>query len=149
MLRRRPLWWATARATQRPLLGYWFAVRVPPGLPYDEPAHWVTVLYYASDHPMPVPGDPSVAYGAQTGPVHYALSALFVDTVGSSDGPRTFTLLRCIGVALVPTLTLLTYRLGWMLHDDPTVADTASAFVAVKPVDAPRWRPRFRTTTYR
>ena len=63
-------------------IGVWLAARVPPGLPYDEPAHWSTVLYYAREHRLPVLGDPGVAYEAQMGPVYYALAGLLVDAGG-------------------------------------------------------------------
>jgi hypothetical protein len=51
-------------------LGIAYAWIVRPGLPYDEPSDWSTVLYYADHRQMPVLGDPGVTYEAQMGPLH-------------------------------------------------------------------------------
>ena len=93
-------------------LGLWFALRVPLGLPYDEPAHWGTVLAYASGHGLPLLGDPGVPYEAQMGPVYYTLAAVLLGVTGGADQPGAPTILRVAGVALMPVLVLLTYRIG-------------------------------------
>ena len=66
-------------------LGVLFALRVPLGLPYDEPAHWETVLFYATEHRLPVLGERGAPYEAQLGPVYYALAAIVVNLTPSDD----------------------------------------------------------------
>ena len=68
MRTRRPASWAAAFAVLGTVIGVWLAFHVPPGLPYDEPAHWSTVLYYAREHRMPVLGDPGVVLRGTDGP---------------------------------------------------------------------------------
>lgn len=79
----RSWWGTTAAAVATTALGLWFALRVPLGLPYDEPAHWGTVLAYASGHRLPVLGDPGVPYEAQMGPVYYTLAAVLLGVTGA------------------------------------------------------------------
>jgi 4-amino-4-deoxy-L-arabinose transferase-like glycosyltransferase len=81
-------------------LGVAYVWVVRPGLPYDEPSHWSTVLYYANHHRMPVLGDPGVTYEAQMGPVSYVVDACVVvlaRAVGLSTA-TAFHLVRLIGL---------------------------------------------------
>ncbi len=55
--------------------GVTFALRVPAGLPYDEPSYWATTQYYALHHRMPVLGHPGVTYEAQHPPLGFVLAA--------------------------------------------------------------------------
>lgn len=57
-------------------LGGLYVALVPPGLPYDEPAHWGNAVFYLDQQRMPVLGEPSATYEAQHGPVAYLLYAL-------------------------------------------------------------------------
>ena len=57
-------------------LGVLYLVAMPPGLPYDEPSHWLNVQYYLEHRRLPVVGDPGVTYEAQMGPVAYVLLAV-------------------------------------------------------------------------
>jgi 4-amino-4-deoxy-L-arabinose transferase-like glycosyltransferase len=117
-------------------LGAVYAWVVPPGLPYDEPSHWSTVLYYADHGQMPVLGDPGVAYEAQMGPVAYVVDALVVH-VGRAAGfsaSGTFHLVRLVGalelcVGVVLLATLIARLLG---HSSPSVA--AVAIFALNPM---------------
>jgi 4-amino-4-deoxy-L-arabinose transferase-like glycosyltransferase len=117
-------------------LGAVYAWVVPPGLPYDEPSHWSTVLYYADHGQMPVLGDPGVAYEAQMGPVAYLVDALVVH-VGRAAGfsaSGTFHLVRLVGalelcVGVVLLATLIARLLG---HSSPSVA--AVAIFALNPM---------------
>jgi 4-amino-4-deoxy-L-arabinose transferase-like glycosyltransferase len=117
-------------------LGAVYAWVVPPGIPYDEPSHWSTVLYYADHGQMPVLGDPGVAYEAQMGPVAYVVDALVVH-VGRAAGfsaSGTFHLVRLVGalelcVGVVLLATLIARLLG---HSSPSVA--AVAIFALNPM---------------
>ena len=115
-------------------LGVWFALVVPLGLPYDEPAHWGTVLAYASEHRMPVLGDPGVPYEAQMGPVYYTLAAWLLSASGGTGQAHAAVILRLVGVALIPLLVVLTYRIGRRMSASPRVSATASAVVATTPL---------------
>ena len=130
----RSTWIVVASAVVATGLGVWFALAVPLGLPYDEPAHWGTVLAYASGHRMPVLGDPGVPYEAQMGPVYYTLAALVLAAAGGADQPHAPTILRLVGVLLLPVLVVLTYRIGRLLSAPPRVSATAAAIVATTPL---------------
>ena len=44
------------------VLGAVYVVAMPPGLPYDEPSHWLNVQFYLEHHRLPVvaaPGSPT------------------------------------------------------------------------------------------
>jgi hypothetical protein len=71
------------------ILGIAFVAVVTPGIPYDEPSHWLNVLYYANHHWIPTIGDPSVSYEAQ----QYAIRIVGAVRVcpsrcGTADAPR-------------------------------------------------------------
>ena len=82
-------------------LGAIYAWIVNPGLPYDEPSHWSTVLYYANHHRLPVLGDPGVTYEAQMGPVAYVVDAFVVHLARAAglSASVTFHLVRLVGAA--------------------------------------------------
>jgi 4-amino-4-deoxy-L-arabinose transferase-like glycosyltransferase len=128
-------WWVvTAAAVATTALGAWFALVVPLGLPYDEPAHWGTVLAYASGHRLPVLGDPGVPYEAQMGPVYYTLAALLLSALGGTDQPHAPTILRLLGVCLLPVLVVLTYRIGRLMSASRPVAASAGAVIGTTPL---------------
>jgi 4-amino-4-deoxy-L-arabinose transferase-like glycosyltransferase len=129
-----PAWVVAAAAAVATGLGLWFALAVPLGLPYDEPAHWGTVIAYASEHRMPVLGEPGVPYEAQMGPMYYTLAALLLNALGGVDQAHAATLLRLAGVVLLPLLVLLTYRIGRQLSASPAVSAGASTVLAVTPL---------------
>ena len=103
-------------------LGAVYAWAVEPGLPYDEPSHWSTVLYYTDHMRMPVLGDPGVTYEAQMGPVAYAVDAVAVGAVRTAGGSTetAFRLVRLLGViefaaaaVVVASLTRRLVPVGW------------------------------------
>jgi 4-amino-4-deoxy-L-arabinose transferase-like glycosyltransferase len=130
----RSPWWTAASAVVAVGLGVLFAVRVPLGLPYDEPAHWGTVLFYATQHRLPVLGEPGASYEAQMGPVYYTLAALLLSVMGGAEQPQAATVLRLAGVVLLPVLVVLTYRIGRLMSASPAVSAGASAVLAVTPL---------------
>jgi hypothetical protein len=126
--------WTAANAVVAAALGVMFALRVPLGLPYDEPAHWENVLFYATEHRLPVLGEPGASYEAQMGPVYYVLAAFVVNLTPSPDRTTQATVLRLVGVALLPVLVVLTHRLGRLLSPRPIVAILAATLVATMPL---------------
>jgi D-alanyl-D-alanine carboxypeptidase (penicillin-binding protein 5/6) len=98
-------------------LGIAYAWIDRPGLPYDEPSHWSTVLYYANHHRLPVLGDPGVTYEAQMGPVAYVVDAAVVRLARAAglSASSAFHLVRLVGVvelcAAVVLVGILTRRL--------------------------------------
>lgn len=68
------------------VVGIVFAVRVRPGLPYDEPSHWATSLDYGRLHALPILGRPGVPYEAQQGPIAYVLTSLLSGVVHAFGG---------------------------------------------------------------
>ncbi len=126
----RPVAWvATAAGTVLALLYAWLT---PPGLPYDEPAHWGNVLFYGQHHRMPELGEPGATYEAQMGPGYYAPASLVAALVG--DGDVGFYVVRVLGGLLVPVLALLTYRLAMVVQADTVTASFAAGFVALNPL---------------
>jgi 4-amino-4-deoxy-L-arabinose transferase-like glycosyltransferase len=120
----RPLTLARARSATLILagltlgMGSIYAWVVKPGLPYDEPSHWSTVLFYVHHGRMPVLGRPGVTYEAQMGPVAYVVDAVIVrvsEAAGASQN-TAFHLVRFAGVAelalAVAVLCALTRRLA-------------------------------------
>jgi 4-amino-4-deoxy-L-arabinose transferase-like glycosyltransferase len=83
------------------VLGAAYAWIVNPGLPYDEPSHWSTVLYYADHQQLPVLGDPGVTYEAQMGPVAYVIDAFVVHLARNAglSASAAFHLVRLVGAA--------------------------------------------------
>ncbi len=81
------------------VVGLTFALRVPAGLPYDEPSYWATTQYYAFHHRMPVLGHPGVTYEAQHPPLGFVLAALGrgVGTVFSSGTWLPLVFSRAVG----------------------------------------------------
>lgn len=90
-----------------------FVVAVPPGLPYDEPAHWINVQYYARELRMPVLGEPGTSYQSQQGPTTYVLAAAVVRLVGFLGGGEIaqFYVLRAVFAAQLLVLVWLTGRI--------------------------------------
>ena len=111
------------------------AMLVPAGLPYDEPAHWSNVLYYAEHLRPPVLGEPGVSYQGQQTPLFYAIAAVIVRLVGEADA--AFLAARLLGVAGSVALTLLTGAiLARSVPSRPTVIVAGTAFIALNPMFA-------------
>ena len=116
------------------LLGIVYVFSVPPGLPYDEPPHFSTVQYYATNARMPVLGAPGTNYEAYQAPLYYTLAAL-VDGMVRPLGLRPeFYLLRLSGLMLLVPLGLFAYRVAARVFGkDSTPALLATAFVCLNP----------------
>ena len=82
------------------VLGCVYVWVVPAGLPYDEPSHWSTVLFYADHGRMPVLGQRGVTYEAQMGPIAYVLAAIVVHLtrVAGMSVETSFHVVRLLGV---------------------------------------------------
>jgi 4-amino-4-deoxy-L-arabinose transferase-like glycosyltransferase len=117
-------------------LGVIYAWIVTPGLPYDEPSHWSTVLYYANHHRLPVLGDPGVTYEAQMGPVAYIVDAFVVDlaqAAGLSASVR-FHLVRLVGAAELCTAVVLVAMLMRRFLHGSWLRAAAVAIFALNPM---------------
>jgi D-alanyl-D-alanine carboxypeptidase (penicillin-binding protein 5/6) len=114
-------------------LGLAAALLVPAGLPYDEPAHWSNVLFYADRLALPVLGEPGVTYQGQQAPLYYAIAAAVVRLVG--DAEAAFLAVRLLGVVGAVALTLM---MGGILvrsiPNRPLVIVLGTAFIALNPM---------------
>ena len=92
---------ALALATVTLVVGAIYVFQVPAGLPYDEPAHWSTVVYYADHMRLPVLGDRGTTYEAQQGPLSYTVDALAIRATHAIGASETFAfdVVRLLGVA--------------------------------------------------
>lgn len=109
-----------------------FALRIPLGLPYDEPAHWANVLFYAEHLRLPVMGVDPVRYEAQQTPLFYTVAAMIVRIVGESAGPIAVRLFNCAGhVAMV---ALVWRILKAVAPSSAWMAPAGAVFIAVNPM---------------
>jgi hypothetical protein len=116
-------------------LGLTAALLVPAGLPYDEPAHWSNVLYYAERLVLPVLGEPGVSYQGQQTPLSYAIAAGVVRLVGDADA--AFLAVRLLGVAGSVAMTLLIGAiLVRSIPNRPAVIILGTAYIALNPMFA-------------
>jgi 4-amino-4-deoxy-L-arabinose transferase-like glycosyltransferase len=108
---------------------------VPAGQPYDEPAHWSNVQYYAHQERMPELGKLGVSYEAQMGPIYYALAAAIArPTEALFNEEAAFYAVRVAGVFLVGAAVLLTFALSISLMPGRRgVALAAAAFMGLNP----------------
>ena len=118
------------------VLGVAYVVIVKPGVPYDEPSHWLNVLYFAHHHRIPTIGDPSVSYEAQQPPLAYAVAGLVVGLVHTVTSLRAaFYATRIVGglewlAAMVFAWRLLTR----LLPDQECERQVAFAVLALNPM---------------
>lgn len=89
-----------------------YAVRIPPGAPADEPAHFLNVKYYAHHARLPVLGDKEVGYEGQMGPVYYVVAGALYRILSPISEKTAFYALRIGGSLLVVPMTLLGGRLA-------------------------------------
>lgn len=114
-------------------LGVLAALGVPAGLPYDEPAHWSTVLFVARHGALPVLGEPGVTYEGQQAPAFYIVAAWLVQVFGS--GSVGFTAVRLFGVlGAVALAWLVALLLRRTVPGQPAVIVAGTAFVALNPM---------------
>ena len=81
------------------VLGIVFALRIPHGLPYDEPSYWNVTSFYARFHRMPVLGHPGVTYEAQHPPLAFVFGAVGrnLGTLFGSGRDAGLTATRVVG----------------------------------------------------
>jgi 4-amino-4-deoxy-L-arabinose transferase-like glycosyltransferase len=123
------LWIALAAAL---VLGLAYALTVPQGLPYDEPSHWATVVYYAHHWTLPVLGHRGVTYEAQMGPVAYYVDAVVYRAcrgigLGAS---ASFDFVRLTGVVAFAASALVLWRLVRYSATRLSVATAVLVFAA-------------------
>jgi Co/Zn/Cd efflux system component len=118
------------------ILGIAFVAVVTPGIPYDEPSHWLNVLYYANHHWIPTIGDPSVSYEAQQPPLAYAIAGIVAGPVRHLATLRAaFYAIRIVGgVEWLVTLVFAWRILGRLLPDGSIARSVAFAFLALNPM---------------
>ena len=128
--------WVGALAVAAGAFALLAALLVPAGLPYDEPAHWSNVLFYAHHLRPPVLGEPGVSYQGQQAPLYY-LFAAGITGLFFGDTDAAFLAVRLLGVAGSVALTLLTGAiLGRSIPDQPAAIIVGTAFVALNPMFA-------------
>lgn len=126
--------WAPLAASA--ILGTAFVIVMPPGLAYDEPSHWLNVLYYVDHWRMPVLGDPGVSYEAQMGPVAYVLDALVAGPLRALGGEgAAFYGVRVLGLAQhLVFVALIAVLAGRALPDLPGAGLVAATAAGLNPM---------------
>ncbi len=116
------------------LLGAVYAFCVPPGLPYDEPAHFYTVRYYATHLRLPALNEPGANYEAYQAPLYYSAAAV-LDRLAQPLGIRAeFYLIRFSGLLLLVPLGLFAFRVSSRAFGkDSTLSLLATAFICLNP----------------
>ena len=91
---------------------YVFVIR--PGLPADEPSHWLNVLFYARHWRLPLPGDRGVTYEARQPPLAYAAAALVYVGVHAVTGSLRagFYGVRLLGALEIGAASWLAWRVA-------------------------------------
>lgn len=116
------------------VMGAALALVVPAGQPYDEPAHYSNVEFYAEHHRMPVLGEPEVHYEGQMGPGYYVPAAAVLLVTGTIEDPRAGLLtLRLCWLLLIPCLAWGTYRLTRVMGSPAPWAVVAVGLVVLNP----------------
>ena len=118
------------------VLGAIYVWVVKPGLPYDEPSHWSTVLYYADHQQLPVLGHPGVTYEAQMGPVAYVVDAFVVRLAQAAglSASAAFHLVRLVGAGELCAAVILVGRLMTRLLGRSWSVAAAVALLALNPM---------------
>jgi D-alanyl-D-alanine carboxypeptidase (penicillin-binding protein 5/6) len=118
------------------VLGTVYARVVNPGLPYDEPSHWSTVLFYAHHYSLPVLGQRGVTYEAQQGPVAYFVDAAAVHVIQALglSVHVAFRVVRVVGVLELAGTVLAVAALIYRMVPSPVAATLAVAVFALNPM---------------
>jgi len=107
---------------------------VPADLDLDEASYYDTVRFYATQHAMPVLGEPGVSYEGQMGPVYYIPAAAVQAVFGSLGADAGFYAVRGLGVLLLLAMVGLTYALASRLAPARReVALVAATIVGLNP----------------
>ena len=72
------------------LVGLFFAFLIAPGIPYDEPAHYMNAKFYAKFGRLPVAGEPETSYESRHGPIAYFIDALVLRCAQGLDEKTAF-----------------------------------------------------------
>jgi hypothetical protein len=127
--------WLLAVLVGTGLLGVIYIAVMPPGLPYDEPSHWLNVQFYLEHRRMPVIGEPGVTYEAQMGPVAYVVSAIAAAPWWQASHEAAFYAIRTLGLLELIALVTLVWRLTRKaLPGQPSAALLAAALLGVNPM---------------
>lgn len=113
------------------VLGIAAAATVTPGLPYDEPAHWANVQFFAEHWRLPVLGEPGVGYQGQQTPLYYVMAAA-ASTVAGDAGFVVARLLGVVGLVVLVFLTALI--LDAIAPQKPLLTVAGAAFIALNPM---------------
>lgn len=114
------------------VLGVVAAFVMPAGLPYDEPAHWSNVLFFAEERRLPILGEPGVSYEGQQTPLYYVGAASLVALLGADAG---FTGVRLLGVVGQVVMTGLIAAILLRAAPERTLVIIAgTAFIALNPM---------------
>jgi hypothetical protein len=118
------------------VLGAIYVWVVQPGLPYDEPSHWATVLFYSHHTKLPVLGDPGVTYEAQMGPIAYVLDGTIVRLAqaASLSSAVAFHVVRLVGAAEFAFAVVLVGKLTKRFLGRSSVQSAAVALFALNPM---------------
>jgi len=106
------------------------AFALPAGLPYDEPAHWSNVLFFAEMRRLPVLGELGVEYEGQQTPLYYVLASLLTNVT-----EENLFMVRTFGAVGFVALTGLTAAIAsYVSRNRPLVTIAATAFIAFNPM---------------
>ena len=127
--------WALALLVSTVTLGIGYIVVTPPGLPYDEPSHWLNVQFYLEHHRLPVVGEPGVTYEAQMGPVAYVLLSLVAAPWWPASPETAFYAARSLGLLELVALMVVAWRLTRKVFPDrPPAPLLAAALLGLNPM---------------
>jgi len=124
------------------VVGVLTALYVIPGLPSDEPAHWLNVIYYGAHHRMPRVGSPGASYEAVQGPVAYIPLALVAGAVRSvaSNPSLPFYAARMVdGIEFLLAAVVLWRLLGRLVAPSPGRVVALACFVLSPMLVAMSW----------
>jgi len=124
------------------VVGVLTALYVIPGLPSDEPAHWLNVIYYGAHHRMPRVGSPGTSYEAVQGPVAYIPLALVAGAVRSmaSIPSLPFYAARIVdGIEFLLAAVVLWQLLGRLVPPSPGRVVALACFVLSPMLVAMSW----------
>lgn len=82
-------------------------LRVPAGLPYDEPAHFGNVMFIQNEHRLAEVGEPGSTYQSQMPPLYYTVVAIATAPFTEADAGQMLSIMRLLGLPLVLVLGLL------------------------------------------
>ncbi|MHB1717679.1 MAG: glycosyltransferase family 39 protein, partial [Acidimicrobiales bacterium] len=134
--------WCTAIALLAIAAGVLTAISVLPGLPSDEPAHWLNVIYYGAHHHLPRVGNPGTSYEAVQGPVAYVFLAVVAGTVRAitSNPELPFFAARILdGIELLVTAVVLWRLLVRLVPPSPGRVVALACFVLSPMLVAMSW----------